>query len=314
MSASNGLLTSAPHWRWCIAFAGGVNLLDPACSPDFSGLSGGSPISEADGGSDSLGGAVGCLGGECAGDSSQSGAENGGAIFNGGDTSNAGRGGAHTTSAGGNAHGGAAGGSTAGGSTAGGDTAGGGTAGGGTAGGGTAGGGTAGGGTAGGGTAGGGTAGGGTAGGTNDAVDLPGVASADSEESWKGNGAGSGHDGSLVSRWCATDGLPGHFWTLDLGATHTLSRLEVVWEYPYGMTTPPASYLYTVSVSDDLNSFAVVSDKSANTETTAQQVVSLPEGTAGRYVRITVTGLPADFSPGAPYWASFYELRVFGAP
>jgi F5/8 type C domain len=95
------------------------------------------------------------------------------------------------------------------------------------------------------------------------------------------------------------------------GAGHALSRLEILWEYPSG-ANPSAYYLYTVSVSDDRLSFTQVIDKSANNESTADQVVLFPAATSARYVRITVTGLPPPLGPNSPYWASFFELHVFG--
>jgi hypothetical protein len=139
---------------------------------------------------------------------------------------------------------------------------------------------------------------------------LPGTASADSEEIAKGNLAANGHDGDSATRWVAADGSLGHYWTLDLGTSHSLARVTIKWEYPFG--TQPVAYFYTVSVSDDDVAYEVALDKSDNAETTQDQVAELPPGTTGRYVRITVTGLPPP-TPGV-YWASFYEARVFGFP
>jgi hypothetical protein len=143
-----------------------------------------------------------------------------------------------------------------------------------------------------------------------EAIDLPGVASADSEETNMGNVAANGHDGDNATRWVAADGALGHYWTLDLGSPHSLARVTIRWEYPHGLAS--AAYLYTVSVSDDGVTYEVALDKSNNAETTQDQVAELPPGTTGRYARITVTGLPPP-TPGV-YWASFYEARVFGFP
>ena len=57
---------------------------------------------------------------------------------------------------------------------------------------------------------------------------------------------------------------------------------------------------------------SVVIDKSANAEITPLQVIEFPPETRGRFVRVTVTGLPPLTAVGS-YWASFYEVRVFGA-
>lgn len=142
------------------------------------------------------------------------------------------------------------------------------------------------------------------------AVDLPGTASADSEEINRGNVAANGHDGDYNTRWVAADGALDHYWTLDLGSVHRIARVKIRWEYPFG--PQPVSYQYTVSVSDDASVFKLALDKRDNQETSLEQVAELPDGTTARHVRITVTGLPP---PGAyDYWASFYEARVFGFP
>jgi hypothetical protein len=139
------------------------------------------------------------------------------------------------------------------------------------------------------------------------AVDLPGTATADSEETVKGNLAPNGHDGDTTTKWVANDGELGHYWTLDLQSVHTLARVKIMWEYPQGPQSN-VYYLYTVSVSDDGVVYQIAIDKQDNQEATSEQVAEMPAGTTGRYVRITVTGLaPA-------YWASFYEARVFGFP
>lgn len=142
------------------------------------------------------------------------------------------------------------------------------------------------------------------------AIDLPGTATADSEEVGKGNLAPNAHDGDITTKWAADDGALGHYWTLDLGGSYRLARVKITWEYPFG--PQPVSYKYTVLVSDDGMVFKLALDKQNNQETTQEQVAELPAGTTGRYVRITVTGLPP---PAAyDYWASFYEARVFGFP
>jgi hypothetical protein len=144
---------------------------------------------------------------------------------------------------------------------------------------------------------------GGSAGGT--IVELMGAATADSEEtSPTPHPAPDGNDGSPSTRWCAANGSVGHYWTLDLGAVHLLSRFEVMWEYPSQAAGLP--YGYVVSVSNDGATFTTSIDRSANTETLQTQTSDFPPSTSGRHVRITVTTLPTRS------WASFYEARVFG--
>jgi hypothetical protein len=61
------------------------------------------------------------------------------------------------------------------------------------------------------------------------ALDRP--ASADSEESSKGNVIENGNDGSTSTRWCAADGQLNHWWQVDLGASYNLTGSEVMWEF-----------------------------------------------------------------------------------
>ncbi len=123
-------------------------------------------------------------------------------------------------------------------------------------------------------------------------------ASADSSQS--ANPASSGNDGSTSTRWCANDGNLNHWWEVDLGASYNLTGSEVMWEFNGRV------YQYRVDVSTNNTSWTTVVDKTANTSTAQVQDDSF--SATARYVRITITGLPA--SPTT--WASFYEFRVFG--
>jgi hypothetical protein len=136
---------------------------------------------------------------------------------------------------------------------------------------------------------------------------LNGTATADSYENTSGkvHPPEHGNDGDGTTRWCAANGSAGHYWTVDLGASHALTRFEVVWEYP--SQAAGLSYRYVVGVSDDGTTFTTAIDKSANTDTMNTQLSNFPAATTGRYVRVTVTGLP-----NSSTWASFWEARVFG--
>jgi hypothetical protein len=130
--------------------------------------------------------------------------------------------------------------------------------------------------------------------GNNLALNQP--ASTDSQQT--GNPASNGNDDKTGTQWAANDGNSDHWWQVDLGALCNLTADEVVW------TTNGAVYGYTVAISIDGTNWTPVVDKTANLST-AQDQSDVFLG-AGRYVRITVTGLPA----GSP--ASFSEFRVFG--
>jgi hypothetical protein len=131
-------------------------------------------------------------------------------------------------------------------------------------------------------------------------------ATADSEEQSPMNPAPLGNDGDDGTRWCANDG-DAHFWTVDLGASHVLSRIEIDFEYP-----PQAdgyAYEYVVSISADDSTYTTAIDESGNTDTMATQVASFPTSTSARHVRVTVT--PPD-TAGSATWASFWEVRIYG--
>ena len=124
-------------------------------------------------------------------------------------------------------------------------------------------------------------------------------ASADSQQA--GNPASNGNDGNTETRWSANDGNTNHWWEVDLGQLCNLTGDEVIWQMN-GVV-----YDYTVAVSLDNTNWTTVVNKIANTSTAQDQADVFPLDIAtGRYVRITVTGLP----PGQP--AGFDEFRVFG--
>lgn len=147
----------------------------------------------------------------------------------------------------------------------------------------------------------------GVAGGSGDMViELKGNASASSSQS--ANPPGGANDGNLMTRWCEDGRVLPVFWQLDLGTSHSLSRVELVWEYPERQF-----YGYTIGVSDDSTQFpatpAIDNTKSQSTANT--QIATFAPQVSGRYVRITVTSLPPN-APPIETWASLYEVRVFG--
>ena len=131
-----------------------------------------------------------------------------------------------------------------------------------------------------------------------DNVALKKNASADSEESSKGNTANKGNDGYTSTRWCANDGNLNHWWKVDLGSYYNLIGSEVMWEFD------GQRYRYNIAVSSDNVQWKVVVNKSNNT-LTSQTQQDLFTADNIRYVRITITGLASGC------WASFWEFKVF---
>jgi len=129
-----------------------------------------------------------------------------------------------------------------------------------------------------------------------DNVALKKPASADTEESSKGNTANKGNDGDTSTRWCANDGNSNHWWKVDLGALYDIAGSEVMWE------VDGQSYGYAIGVSSDNVHWNTVVNKGSNASTsqTQQDIFTA----VARYVRITITGL----SSGC--WASFWEFKV----
>jgi hypothetical protein len=141
---------------------------------------------------------------------------------------------------------------------------------------------------------------GGSTSGVEHNLSLSKTATADSEETTKGNLAALGNDGSLSTRWCAADGLTGHHWTVDLGSSHTLTKLAVTWE-------KAAVYKFKVEGSLDASVWATVLDQTQSMNSAQTQSYPLGAAPNARYVRVTVTGLATSTT-----WASFFEFVVSG--
>jgi hypothetical protein len=161
---------------------------------------------------------------------------------------------------------------------------------------------------------------GGSAGGSGDPiVELDGTATASSWENDFGPGGGVhppryANDGDPTTRWCAAEHAVPEWWQLDLGSSHALSRVEIVWEYPGQAIGHP--YGYKIGVSDEAAQFPNLPaiDNTDNQSTAKTQIATFAPQTTGRYVRITVTSLPPDTNDFPPLetWASLVEVRVFG--
>jgi Leucine-rich repeat (LRR) protein len=112
-----------------------------------------------------------------------------------------------------------------------------------------------------------------------------------------GNPAANAVDGSTTTRWCASAGTVPQWLRVDLGASYSISRTEVMWE-------KTAVYKYKVETSADNSTWTQRVDRTANT--LSQQTFVDNFTITARYVRITATSLPSGV------WASIFEFRVFG--
>ncbi|WP_020120324.1 RICIN domain-containing protein [Streptomyces canus] len=126
------------------------------------------------------------------------------------------------------------------------------------------------------------------------------TATADSEETSKGNSAAKAVDGSTATRWCANNGNTGHWLKVDLGSTRFVTGTRIAWELD------KTNYPYRVEGSTDNTTWTVLADRTATTSAGQVQVAQFRA--QARYVRVTVTGLPSGV------WASIRNLEVYDRP
>ncbi len=114
-----------------------------------------------------------------------------------------------------------------------------------------------------------------------------------------GNLVANGNDASTTSRWAAVNNTYPQWWKVDLGASKTLTTVNIMW-----YSSASRAYKYKIETSTDDLTYNTVFDNTANT--TFGDTSNAISGTA-RYVRVTVTGC----TTGAGQ-ASFYDLKVIG--
>ncbi|WP_341830043.1 discoidin domain-containing protein [Streptomyces liangshanensis] len=106
-------------------------------------------------------------------------------------------------------------------------------------------------------------------------------------------------DGDLSTRWAQGIGLPDPSWIqVDLGAQYDLTGAITTFEKASG-------YKYRVQVSPDEEHWVTLEDHTASPTTEATNYSSAAKPTAGRYLRLTVTG--SNYSGG-----SIYEIQAYG--
>jgi hypothetical protein len=114
-----------------------------------------------------------------------------------------------------------------------------------------------------------------------------------------GNDIAKGNDGSTTTRWAASAATYPQWWRVDLGASKTLSHVDINW-----YSSASRAYKYIIETSDDDVSYTTRVDNSGNTtfgDTSDNVSIS------ARYVRITISGC----TTGSAF-ASAYEFKVFG--
>ncbi|MBB3108121.1 hypothetical protein FHS18_000149 [Paenibacillus phyllosphaerae] len=123
-------------------------------------------------------------------------------------------------------------------------------------------------------------------------------ATASSEETAKGNVAGSANDGGPTSRWTAGGSSVPQWWKVDLQDIYDLTGTEINWY------RGDSYYQYKIEVSSDDRNWTVLVDETANT--VGQPSIKHDFEAKGRFVRVTITGVQSG-------WASMNEVRIFGS-
>ncbi|MDR6879600.1 discoidin domain-containing protein [Bacillus sp. 3255] len=125
-------------------------------------------------------------------------------------------------------------------------------------------------------------------------------AAADSVEA--ASAASNANDGNMDTIWTANDTNTGHVWSADLGKMYAVQGLEI----SFGQSDQVYKYKLEVREAGSTN-WVQVLNRMNNTE--AGQVLKDTFGSQGRYVRITITGLP-----DAAAKASIREVKLIGLP
>ncbi|NKE61363.1 discoidin domain-containing protein [Lentzea sp. PSKA42] len=102
-------------------------------------------------------------------------------------------------------------------------------------------------------------------------------------------------DGSTSTRWASVEGHDPEWLRVDLGSTHTISRVKLNWEVAYAKT-------YRVQTSSDGSTWTDVYSTSAGDGGVDDLTVS----GSGRYVRVYGT------ARGTTYGYSLWEFEVYG--
>ena len=108
---------------------------------------------------------------------------------------------------------------------------------------------------------------------------------------------GKAVDGDTATRWASAEGIDPQWIRIDLGATHTVSRVRLNWEAAYATA-------YRVQTSPDGSTWTDVH----STTSGDGGIDDLTVNGSGRYVRMYGT------QRGTPYGYSLWEMEVYGAP
>ena len=106
------------------------------------------------------------------------------------------------------------------------------------------------------------------------------------------------NNGVYGDRWAASSNSLPQWWRVDTGIVQQFTKVAIDWNTDSSNPT----YQYKIEVSDNDSNWTVAADRTNNsvTGTTVDRL-----STTGRFLRVTVTGAPTNYS------ASFKECRVY---
>jgi len=131
----------------------------------------------------------------------------------------------------------------------------------------------------------------------NIAIDHPVSASSEAPD----HGAKFANDGDMNTGWQAADNNPGAWWSIDMEGLNTISSVETT----FG---DAANYQYKLEGSNDGNTWTLLADESQTTSAEKVRKDACAKNDHLRYLRITLTGLPANQA------AVIDEVKIFARP
>jgi hypothetical protein len=116
-----------------------------------------------------------------------------------------------------------------------------------------------------------------------------------------GHEASLANDGNSGTGWMPAAPTPGEWWQIDLESISTIASVEIT----FGEA---ANYQYKIEASPDASNWTMLSDQTRSTAVDRVRTDSCAKNERSRYLRLTITGLPANKA------VTVAELRIFTTP
>jgi hypothetical protein len=109
------------------------------------------------------------------------------------------------------------------------------------------------------------------------------------------------NDGNAGTGWKAAASTPGEWWQIDLESLNTITSVETTFD-------EGVNYQYKIEASPDGVNWTMLSDQTRATATDKVRTDSCAKNERNRFLRLTITGLPADKA------ALVGEVKIFATP